>query len=61
LPTVFGEEDATTGEKILAALYTLDESPWDDLIGVKPLNARGFARRLGQYGVTLKASVFERR
>jgi len=38
---------------ILAGLMRLPESPWGDLKG-KPLNERGLARRLRQYGVRPK-------
>jgi hypothetical protein len=42
-------------EVILGALHTLPEAPWSDLPGrlrSKPLDARGLATRLRQYGVT---------
>ena len=35
---------------ILGALHALEEAPWNDLRG-KPLNERGLAVRLRQYGV----------
>lgn len=36
---------------ILAALVALDESPWSDLRGGHPLDARGLSRRLHKYQV----------
>jgi hypothetical protein len=53
--TIFG--DATlvlSTESLLHALHGLPESPWADLKG-KPLNDRGLAHRLRQYGVKPKA------
>ncbi|HMQ27982.1 MAG TPA: DUF3631 domain-containing protein, partial [Acidimicrobiales bacterium] len=50
LRTVFGDHDRLGTETILKALHDLDESPWSDLRG-RPLDARGLARRLGQYEV----------
>ena len=50
LHTVFGVADVMSTESILAALHKLDEAPWADLRGL-PLNARGLAGRLRQYGV----------
>ncbi len=50
LRDVFGDTDMMATEAILTALTELDESPWADLYG-KPLNARGLAQRLRQYGV----------
>ena len=46
----FGDADAVTTESLLSVLTTLDEAPWGDLKG-KPLDARGLAQRLRQYGV----------
>ena len=51
LRTVFGDKDAMFSKSILMALQGLDESPWSDLKG-KPLNERGLAHRLRQYGLT---------
>ncbi len=45
-----GAETMLTAD-ILARLTRLDEAPWADLRG-NPLDARGLARRLRQYGVT---------
>jgi len=50
LRTVFGDKDAMFSKSILLALQGLDESPWSDLKG-KPLNDRGLAHRLRQYGL----------
>jgi Protein of unknown function (DUF3631) len=50
LRQVFGDTDAMSTEAILAALRDLEEAPWSDLKG-KPLNPRGLAQRLRQYGV----------
>jgi len=53
LKTVFGDADNMTTEAILHALHTMPESPWNDLPG-KPLNDRGLAQRLRQYGIKPK-------
>jgi Protein of unknown function (DUF3631) len=54
LRTVFGEiSTALPTNQIIRALRELDESPWDDLRG-KPLDPRGLARRLAEYGVERK-------
>jgi antitoxin (DNA-binding transcriptional repressor) of toxin-antitoxin stability system len=50
LRDIFGNEDAMSTEAIITALRELDEAPWNDLKG-KPLNPRGLAHRLRQYGV----------
>ena len=50
LRTVFATEDAVSTDELLARLHDLDEAPWSDLRG-KPLDARGLAHRLKQYGV----------
>ncbi len=55
LRTVFGEADALSTEAILSALHALDEAPWAELVGGKPLNARGLAQRLRGYGVRSKS------
>jgi hypothetical protein len=54
LKTVFGDaaQNVTT-DAILHALHTMPESPWNDLRG-KPLNDRGLATRLRQYGIKPK-------
>jgi hypothetical protein len=53
LQTVFGLADQMTTEDILDKLRKLEESPWADLKG-KPLDSRGLALRLRQYGVKSK-------
>src|SRR5262249_24668816 len=50
LRTVFGNKSSMSTVAILKALHALEESPWNDLKG-KPLNDRGLARHLKQYGV----------
>lgn len=52
LHQVFTEqaEDALSTEVILGALIELDESPWGNLRG-HPLDPRGLARRLREYGI----------
>lgn len=50
LRQVFGDAEAMSTEAVLSALRDLEESPWSDLKG-KPLNPRGLAQRLRQYGV----------
>jgi hypothetical protein len=50
LRTVFGSRDQMTTKDVLRALNELDEAPWGDLKG-KPLDERGLARRLKQYGI----------
>lgn len=47
---IFGPNERLFTDTILKSLHALDESPWADLRG-KPLDARGLARRLGQYEV----------
>jgi Protein of unknown function (DUF3631) len=51
--TVLGEADAIFTHIILKALHDLAEAPWSDLKG-KPLNDRGLALRLRQYGIKSK-------
>jgi hypothetical protein len=51
LRTVFGDREVMATEDVLEALCAIEEGPWGDLRG-KPLNARGLARRLRDYGVT---------
>lgn len=50
LQQVFGEAEVLFTDDLLKRLHGLDEAPWNDLRG-KPLDARGLARRLRQYGV----------
>src|SRR5262249_17486975 len=51
--TVFGEADIVFTTVILKALHDLPEAPWSDLKN-KPLNDRGLALRLRQYGIKSK-------
>jgi uncharacterized protein DUF3631 len=53
LKTVFGDAEHMTTEAILRALHAMAEAPWNDLKG-KPLNDRGLATRLRQYGIKPK-------
>jgi hypothetical protein len=50
LKEIFGDAQEITTEAILRELHALKESPWNDLKG-KPLNDRGLAQRLRQYGI----------
>jgi hypothetical protein len=51
--TVLGTAEAVFTTAILRALHDLPEAPWGDLKG-KPLNDRGLAVRLRQYGIKSK-------
>jgi Protein of unknown function (DUF3631) len=51
--TAFGDADEMTSKAILAALHAMEEAPWKDIKG-KPLDERGLANRLRQYGVKSK-------
>ena len=53
LRTVFGAADVMASKSILELLHKLPESPWADLRG-KPLDERGLANRLRQYGIKSK-------
>jgi hypothetical protein len=53
LQMVFGNAGTMSTQTILKALHELTESPWNDLKG-KPLNDRGLALRLRNYGVKSK-------
>jgi Protein of unknown function (DUF3631) len=53
LRTVFDGHEALPSRAILAALIALEEAPWGDLKG-GPINERGLARRLKQYGIKPK-------
>jgi Protein of unknown function (DUF3631) len=57
LRTIFDNRDAMRTTDILNALHALEEAPWADLKG-KPLNPRGLATRLRQYGITRKRVRF---
>jgi len=53
LRQVFGENDELPSKIIIKALCEIEEAPWGDLRG-KPLDERGLAHRLRQYGVRSK-------
>jgi hypothetical protein len=50
LKMVFGEADKMPTERILEKLHAIEEAPWSDLRG-KPLDSRGLARLLREYGI----------
>jgi hypothetical protein len=50
LREIFGKAEQMTTAAILEGLHAIKEAPWGDLKG-KPLNDRGLATRLRQYGV----------
>jgi uncharacterized protein DUF3631 len=50
---VFGDETEKWTTNMLAELHGLPESPWTDIRG-KPLDDRGLAKRLHQYGIKSK-------
>jgi hypothetical protein len=52
--SVFGTATEMSSKSLLHALYELEESPWADIKG-KPLDERGLAHRLKQYGVKSKS------
>ena len=54
LKHVFGDSDHLSTQAIVEALCKLDEAPWADLRG-KPIDARGLAKKLKDYGVEPKA------
>jgi hypothetical protein len=53
LRTVFGSADELPSKVILNALHAIEEAPWTNQKG-KPLDERGLAHRLRQYGVRPK-------
>lgn len=53
LQIVFGDATEMSSKAILQDLIALEESPWGDMKG-KPLDERGLAHRLKQYGVKPK-------
>jgi hypothetical protein len=53
LREAFGTADQLTTAELLGRLHDLPEAPWNDLKG-KPLNDRGLAFRLREYGVKSK-------
>jgi hypothetical protein len=50
---VFQSDEQISTESLLKGLHDLPEAPWSDIRG-KPLNERGLAQRLRQYGVKPK-------
>src|SRR5690242_18560356 len=46
-------KEALSTDSIITALCSMDEAPWSDLRG-KPINSRGVAERLKQYGIKSK-------
>lgn len=50
LREAFGNRDAMPTDEIIKALCGLEEAPWGDLKG-KPIDPRGLAQRLKQYGI----------
>jgi hypothetical protein len=54
LRTIFGDRDTDrlATVDVLANLVALDEAPWGDLNGNRPIDARRLARELAQYHVT---------
>lgn len=50
LREVFGNDDRLSTATILDRLHGMEEAPWSDLRG-RPLDARGLARMLGDYGI----------
>lgn len=54
LRMVFEDHEEMSTKSMLDALRAIEEAPWSDLRG-KPLDARGLAHRLRQYGLTPKS------
>lgn len=54
---VFGDAAEMPTECILKALHEIEEAPWADLRG-KPLDSRGLAKWLRQFGVASKVKWF---
>ena len=50
LRTAFGNAEKVATETILKQLHEIEEAPWRDIRG-KPLDGRGLARRLREYGI----------
>lgn len=53
LQTIFGDASQLSSKEILSRLHCLEEAPWNDLKS-RPLDERGLAYRLRQYGVRSK-------
>jgi hypothetical protein len=50
---IFGNANEMSSKTLLAGLHQIEEAPWADIRG-KPLDERGLAARLRQYGVRSK-------
>jgi Protein of unknown function (DUF3631) len=50
LRTAFGDADKLATETLLQRLTEIEEAPWGDMKG-RPLDSRGLARRLREYGI----------
>lgn len=50
IQVAFEDEDRLTTNRLLEKLVSMEESPWGDMRG-KPLDARGLAKQLKQYGI----------
>jgi Protein of unknown function (DUF3631) len=50
LRATFGDTEKLSTENILKYLHEIEEAPWRDIKG-KPLDGRGLARRLREYGI----------
>jgi hypothetical protein len=55
LRTVFGDREAMSTDAVLSGLQGMPEAPWTELVGGRPLNPRGLAKRLLGYGITPKS------
>jgi len=57
--TAFAEAgaDELTTERLLAALNSMEESPWSTIRRGEPLDSRGLSQRLGKYGIGSKLHV----
>lgn len=53
LPATGQHEDTLSTKTLLHRLQSIDEAPWADLRG-KPLDSRGLAHRLSEYGIRSK-------
>lgn len=52
LRDVFKGAEALSTEDVLSGLLAVEEAPWNEIARGKPLNPRGLAQRLKQYGVS---------
>ncbi len=51
LRTVFGDADAMPTVAVLQALNDLEDAPWSEIKGGKPLDDKGLAARLRKYDI----------